>query len=64
MDRQLKQALRLKQEQDAINQMMEKVEARVEEYTFICKQWFAENESDGKLERILRVTDKKFYNRR
>ena len=36
----------------------------VEEYLFVCKQWLAQDEGDGKIERTLKVTDKKVYNRR
>ena len=36
----------------------------VEEYLFVCKQWLAQDEGDGKIERTLKVSDKKVYNRR
>lgn len=37
---------------------------KVEEYLFQCKEWFADNEGDGKTERMLKVAEKNVYNRR
>ncbi|KAF6021928.1 hypothetical protein EB796_019775 [Bugula neritina] len=64
VDKSIEEALRLKKEHDKLSDTIDKVIPKVEEYTFVCKQWFAESEGDGKIERVLRVTDKKEYNRR
>ncbi|XP_067939796.1 lipoxygenase homology domain-containing protein 1-like [Watersipora subatra] len=64
MDKGIEAALRLKERHDKLANRMEKIIPMVEEYLFVCKQWFAESEGDGKIERILHSPKKEVYRRR